>query len=239
MDVIRQLGKYFHLKNHLTVILFIYLLTCLKLTYSASPWWNKLIISTGSGENATLEDLQLQDLIGNNADANTLALQGNRYRSSFRTSTRDRDLLIYERLWKAHISENSKLQSKIEVLGNVLKRHVAKLRSIDNGQVELVFLVDSSASVGLENFFNELKFVKKLLADFTVAMWATRVAVITFSSSHRVVTNVDQLSGPNPNQHKCSLLKEELPSITYVGGGTYTKGALELAEVKLIFDENI
>lgn len=52
--------------------------------------------------------------------------------------------------------------------------------------MELVFLVDSSSSVGATNFLDELKFVKKLLADFTVSYNQTRVAVITFSSQDRV-----------------------------------------------------
>ncbi len=62
------------------------------------------------------------------------------------------------------------------------------MKWITTYQVELVFLVDSSASVGAENFFNELKFVKKLLADFTVSTETARVAVITFSSKNRVVS---------------------------------------------------
>jgi CUB/sushi domain-containing protein len=45
-----------------------------------------------------------------------------------------------------------------------------------------VFLVDSSASVGADNFYNEIKFIRKLLADFTVSMNTTRVVVITYSS---------------------------------------------------------
>ena len=64
--------------------------------------------------------------------------------------------------------ENEVLKSKVEVLGQVLKTRVQALRHVPCQRVELVFLVDSSASVGAENFFNELKFVRKLLADFTV-----------------------------------------------------------------------
>jgi len=50
-----------------------------------------------------------------------------------------------------------------------------------------VFLVDSSASVGADNFESELKFVRKLLADFTVSENATHVAVIAYSSPDSVV----------------------------------------------------
>jgi von Willebrand factor type A domain len=49
-------------------------------------------------------------------------------------------------------------------------------------EADLVFLVDSSASVGADNFYNEIKFIRKLLADFTVSMNTTRVVVITYSS---------------------------------------------------------
>ncbi|XP_072024066.1 sushi, von Willebrand factor type A, EGF and pentraxin domain-containing protein 1-like [Amphiura filiformis] len=228
-------GKYWcYLNKHSMLILIMYLLVCLRT--EAAPRSN--LFSTSGIHNSTSNDQQILDWInllgggGSNNNFNALALRS-RLGNSIRTNSRDRDLLIYDQLWRAHIRDYSQTQSKIEVLGQVLKKHVAKLRQVPNGQVELVFLVDSSASVGLENFFNELKFVKKLLADFTVAMWATRVSVITFSSSHRVVANVDQISDPDSERHKCSLLNEELPRITYVGGGTYTKGALELAEAVL------
>ncbi|XP_041475001.1 sushi, von Willebrand factor type A, EGF and pentraxin domain-containing protein 1-like isoform X1 [Lytechinus variegatus] len=140
---------------------------------------------------------------------------------------------LYEALWRnADVPIDTTSATKIDVLGYLLKKQVQKLRRVSNGQVELVFLVDSSASVGIENFFNELKFVKKLLADFTVAPDATRVAIITFSSKHRVELNVNQLDNsiPGKHHHKCALLNEDLPMITYVGGGTYTKGAFELAK---------
>lgn len=54
-------------------------------------------------------------------------------------------------------------------------------------KVELVFLIDASSSVGFDNFQSELKFVKKLLADFTVSFNQTRVAIVTFSSIGQVV----------------------------------------------------
>ncbi|KZS17024.1 putative Sushi [Daphnia magna] len=135
--------------------------------------------------------------------------------------------------------ENEVLKSKVEVLGEVLKHRVQALRHVPGQKVELVFLVDSSASVGAENFFNELKFVKKLLADFTVSAEAARVAVVTFSSKNRVVRHIDHVSpfgltahrelaanGAGDPRHKCRLLEQELPAIGYTGGGTYTLGAL-------------
>ncbi|XP_035698610.1 sushi, von Willebrand factor type A, EGF and pentraxin domain-containing protein 1-like [Branchiostoma floridae] len=121
-------------------------------------------------------------------------------------------------------------RSKVEILGEIFKKHVQRLRQTENQTVELVFLVDSSASVGNENFNSELRFVKKLLADFTLAENAARVAIVTFSSRNKVVNHVDHLSKPSYHKHKCSLLEEELPRIKYAGGGTYTKGAMIKAQ---------
>ena len=50
---------------------------------------------------------------------------------------------------------------KVEKLGNTLRKRVSKLRSREG--VDLVFLVDSSASVGSQNFHNEIKFIRKVL----------------------------------------------------------------------------
>ena len=122
-------------------------------------------------------------------------------------------------------------REKVASLGTVLKTYVHNLRRTANRQVDLVFLVDSSASVAEENFKSELKFVRKLLADFTVDQNSTRVAVITFSSPSRVVREVDQISQPSETHHKCSILEEELPAIRYTGGGTFTLGAMLEAQV--------
>ena len=92
--------------------------------------------------------------------------------------------------------------------------------------MDLVFLVDSSASVGADNFYNEIKFIRKLLADFTVSLNTTRVVVITYSSVSHVLKQVDHITRPDVSQHKCKLFDDEIVSITYNSGGTYTLGAL-------------
>ncbi|XP_045583570.2 sushi, von Willebrand factor type A, EGF and pentraxin domain-containing protein 1 isoform X3 [Procambarus clarkii] len=122
--------------------------------------------------------------------------------------------------------ENEIIKSKVEVLGEILKHHVQNLRKVPDQKIELVFLVDASASVGAENFFNEIKFVKKLLADFAVSYNQTRVAVITFSSKNKVIRHIDHVTQASEDNHKCSLMEGELPRIKYSGGGTYTLGAL-------------
>ena len=57
-------------------------------------------------------------------------------------------------------------RGKVDVLGLVLKKRIAQLRHV--GQTELVFLVDSSASVGSDNFYNEIKFIRKVRHLHTV-----------------------------------------------------------------------
>uniref|UniRef100_A0A8C8EUC9 Sushi, von Willebrand factor type A, EGF and pentraxin domain-containing protein 1 n=1 Tax=Oncorhynchus tshawytscha TaxID=74940 RepID=A0A8C8EUC9_ONCTS len=119
-------------------------------------------------------------------------------------------------------------ESKVERLGQAFKKNVRTLRE-KSARLDLVFLVDESSSVGANNFLSELRFVRKLLSDFPVAPEDTRVALVTFSSKTHVVTRVDHVKAPKSHQHKCSLFNQEIPAITYRGGGTYTKGAFQRA----------
>uniref|UniRef100_A0A671PAW8 Sushi, von Willebrand factor type A, EGF and pentraxin domain-containing protein 1 n=1 Tax=Sinocyclocheilus anshuiensis TaxID=1608454 RepID=A0A671PAW8_9TELE len=127
---------------------------------------------------------------------------------------------------RQNLSESA--ESKVERLGQVFRKNVRLLRE-RGGCLDLVFLVDESSSMGASNFGSELRFVRKLLSDFPVAPEATRVALVTFSSKSHVVTRVDYVSAPTAHQHKCSLFSKEIPSITYRGGGTYTRGAFQRA----------
>lgn len=132
-----------------------------------------------------------------------------------------------------NLSESA--ESKVERLGQTFKQSVRELRERSlNASMDLVFLVDESSSVGAANFRLELRFVRKLLSDFPVAPEETRVALVTFSSKSHVVTRVDHISAPRAHQHKCSLFNQEIPAITYRGGGTYTKGAFQRAAVRRI-----
>ncbi|XP_028973250.2 sushi, von Willebrand factor type A, EGF and pentraxin domain-containing protein 1 isoform X3 [Esox lucius] len=119
-------------------------------------------------------------------------------------------------------------ESKVERLGQTFKKNVRTLWE-KSARLDLVFLVDESSSVGANNFRSELRFVRKLLSDFPVAPEDTRVALVTFSSKTHVVTRVDHVTAPKRHQHKCSLINQEIPAITYRGGGTYTKGAFQQA----------
>ncbi|XP_064199793.1 sushi, von Willebrand factor type A, EGF and pentraxin domain-containing protein 1 isoform X1 [Anguilla rostrata] len=127
---------------------------------------------------------------------------------------------------RLNLSESA--EGKVERLGQTFKRSVRLLRE-RSARLDLVFLVDESSSVGAANFQSELRFVRKLLSDFPVVPSATRVALVTFSSKTHVLARVDHVSAPRSHQHKCSLFNQEIPAITYRGGGTYTKGAFQQA----------
>lgn len=82
---------------------------------------------------------------------------------------------------------NSVTKNKFERMSDVFKSSITKLKQKDK-KIDLVFLLDSSSSVGKINFKSEIQFVKKVLADLTVAYNHTRVAVVTFSSAGKVVS---------------------------------------------------
>ncbi|KAK2576675.1 hypothetical protein KPH14_005336 [Odynerus spinipes] len=133
----------------------------------------------------------------------------------------NKDQYLYQYLETA----NKVLRRKADLLSHLLKIHIDRLRN-ETDEVELVFLVDASGSIGLHNFRSELNFVKKLLAEFTVEPLTTRVAIVTFGGKRNINRNVDQISKIRKDNHKCYLLNKQLNNISYTGGGTYTRGAL-------------
>lgn len=84
-------------------------------------------------------------------------------------------------------SENSNTKSKFQKSSETFKSSITKLKK-GHKKIDLVFLIDSSSSVGKSNFQSEIKFVKKVLADFTVSYNNTRVGIVSFSSVGKVVS---------------------------------------------------
>lgn len=85
-------------------------------------------------------------------------------------------------------SEIPNTKSKFQKSSETFKSAITKLKK-GHKKIDLVFLIDSSSSVGKLNFYSEIKFVKKVLADFTVSYNNTRVGVVTFSSAGKVVSD--------------------------------------------------
>lgn len=82
---------------------------------------------------------------------------------------------------------NVNTKSKFQRSTETFKTSVTRLKKTHK-KIDLVFLIDSSSSVGKSNFQSEIKFVKKVLADFTVSYNNTRVGIVTFSSAGKVVS---------------------------------------------------
>jgi hypothetical protein len=83
--------------------------------------------------------------------------------------------------------ENDVIKTQLDVMSNTFRKIINKIK-MKHKKIDMVFLVDSSSSVGRENFGNEISFVKRLLSDFNVSFNYTRVALITFSSRSKIVS---------------------------------------------------
>lgn len=88
---------------------------------------------------------------------------------------------------KFHKLDSSQNKSKVDILSTIFRNSVQKIRH-KNKRIDVVFLIDSSSSVGKFNFVSEIKFVKKMLSDFNVSYNHTRVAIVTFSSHGKIVS---------------------------------------------------
>lgn len=84
-------------------------------------------------------------------------------------------------------TENDVIKSQLDSMSNSFRNVVNKIK-MKHKRIDMVFLVDSSSSVGKENFENEISFVKRLLSDFNVSFNYTRIALITFSSRSKIVS---------------------------------------------------
>lgn len=78
-------------------------------------------------------------------------------------------------------------ERKIDELSNALKQIIFNIRQKFK-KIDIVFLLDASSSVGKLNFISELKFVTKFLSDFNVSFNYTRVALVSFSSPGKIVS---------------------------------------------------
>ncbi|XP_053215591.1 collagen alpha-1(XXVIII) chain [Podarcis raffonei] len=88
--------------------------------------------------------------------------------------------------------------------------------------LELVFVIDSSESVGPENFDRIKRFVKTVIDAVTVNQATARVGIINFSHKVELVSTLQQF----PNKDS---LKSAVDAMQYLGEGTFTATALSNA----------
>lgn len=107
---------------------------------------------------------------------------------SEKTSTTLRGIILDEEDVERRKMENDVIKEQLDTMSSTFRKIVNKIK-MKHKRLEMIFLVDSSSSVGKENFANEISFVKRLLSDFNVSFNYTRVALITFSSRSKIVRN--------------------------------------------------
>ena len=87
-------------------------------------------------------------------------------------------------------------------------------------KADIVFLLDSSGSVGSRDFGKMLKFVQGVADKFTIGPNDIQVGVDTFQSSVKTQFNMNQFKDKN-------ALKAAIGKIAYHGGGTHTGPAIK------------
>ncbi|XP_019637817.1 PREDICTED: sushi, von Willebrand factor type A, EGF and pentraxin domain-containing protein 1-like [Branchiostoma belcheri] len=99
-----------------------------------------------------------------------------------------------------------------------------QVKKYQDSRADIVFLLDSSGSVGEHNFQTEITFVENFLSQLTISPHASRVAVVSFDDVAR--THIDYIRSP---KNKCSFLRE-LKTVKYTGGSTNADDAFRLAQ---------
>ncbi|XP_076602837.1 collagen alpha-2(VI) chain-like isoform X2 [Chaetodon auriga] len=106
------------------------------------------------------------------------------------------------------------------------------------GALDIVFVIDSSESVGLTNFTLEKNFVINTInrlgsmAEDPASPTGTRVGVVQFS--HNGTFEAIRLDDPNINS--MSAFKTAVKNLQWIAGGTFTPSALKFAYDHLIRD---
>ncbi|XP_033116115.1 sushi, von Willebrand factor type A, EGF and pentraxin domain-containing protein 1-like [Anneissia japonica] len=118
-----------------------------------------------------------------------------------------------------------------QVEANAL-RFLGNLEEFQNTPSDIVFLLDSSGSIGAERWPREVDFVRQVSTIFTVSSDTSRVAIVSYSSAGQIYTRIDHITEPT-DKNKCTLLGQLDDALPYTGGDTYTLGALTQAETLL------
>ncbi|TWW64017.1 Collagen alpha-1(XXVIII) chain [Takifugu flavidus] len=98
--------------------------------------------------------------------------------------------------------------------------------------MELVFVIDSSESVGPENYEIIKDFVNALVDRVTVGRNATRIGLVLYSLEVKLVFNLARYSNKQD-------IKQAIRSIPYMGEGTYTGTAIRKATQEAFYSARL
>ena len=97
--------------------------------------------------------------------------------------------------------------------------YCALLTGCETRGIDLIFVLDSSGSVGSSNFQNVRNFVSNLVSQLEIGPDNTQVGLLNFASSPRIEFHL------NTHQDNSSLVRA-IANIPYTSGGTNTAAAL-------------
>lgn len=98
--------------------------------------------------------------------------------------------------------------------------------------MELVFVIDSSESVGPENFEIIKDFVNALVDRVTVGRNATRIGLVLYSLEVKLVFNLARYVTKQD-------IKQAIRNIPYMGEGTYTGTAIRKATQEAFYSSRL
>ena len=90
--------------------------------------------------------------------------------------------------------------------------------------IELVFIIDSSGSIGEDNFKYIKEFVKGIVNEFTIGPNTTRIGLVLYSEKISVVFNLDDGDLDTRDE-----IKNRVDGLAYLASGTYTGSAIHTA----------
>ncbi|CAH1788338.1 unnamed protein product [Owenia fusiformis] len=113
----------------------------------------------------------------------------------------------------------------------LLTRACTPLDTTCTGKGDIVIGVDTSGSIGQENFDRMVSFLELLLNEMTISDSTNRVGVLTFADNAEVRAQLNQFND------RASLINE-VKSIPYTTGATYTADALRTARTAMFTEAN-
>lgn len=96
---------------------------------------------------------------------------------------------------------------------------------------DVVFVLDSSGSIQAENFEKILEFVENVVDKMDVSFETTRVGIVRFSFTARVMFSLNTYS------NKADLI-DRIRSIAYDIGSTNTAEAIDMAHAQVFNEAN-